>query len=253
MPTPKSCKAFTQTAFSLAILASCLTAVAQEAVPPEDSMERAPRTAIKAVKYADVAAIEPLVELVGVDVAVDPKRKLLVIRGPNSIMDTAIALIDALDTPEPPWGIELLVHLVAASKEPAAGQGIPADLEAALAELTELFGYRGFELVDTVFLFASTDAGSARVRAPVRDGGIFDVGFDGARVIYGEPKHSVLFENLTIQAIAADIDLQTNVEVKEGHKVLIGKSSLRGAGEDKDLVLVIEIRLKATWPRDSEG
>ena len=105
--------------------------------------------------------------------------------------------------------------------------------------------------VDTIFLFATTDAGSAGLRAPVRGGDIFDVGFERATVVYGEPKSSVLFENLSVSSAASDIRMHTNVEVRDGHKVLIGKSSLRSGDQDRDLILVIEIRLKASWPPDA--
>lgn len=249
MQQPRSCKALPAAVLCLAALAFCPRSLAQEETPQEPRQ----RTALKAVKFADVAGMVDLVRVVGVDVAVDPKRRLVVLHGPDSQMQTAIDLIDALDTPEPPWGIELLVHLVAASREPTDSSNLPAGLKSSLAELTELVGYRGFEVIDTIVLFATTDAGSAEVRGPVRDGSIFDVGFDRATVVYGEPKNSVLFENLSISAVAADIQLRTNVKVPEGHMVLIGKSSLRGTGEDKDLVMAIEIRLKATWPRDKDG
>ncbi len=245
MPLPRSCNALWIAVLSTVSLALCFPTTAEEkpADPPF-------RTVIKAVKFADVSAMVDLIKVIGFDVAVDPKRKLVVLHGPNTRMETAIKLVDALDSPEPPWGIELLVHVIKASPEPFDGPDLPPDMRTPLAEISELFGYRGFELVDTVLLVATTDAGSARARAPLRGGGMVDVGFERATVLYGEPKHSVLFENLSFNAIDADVLLQTNVEVREGHKVLIGKSSLRGG--DHDLVLVIEIELQATWPRDEE-
>lgn len=241
MRTPKSSKAIATAAICIAALVSGVPAAAQE-----EPSASPPRTVIKALKHVDVATIGHLVELVDIQVAAEPHKNLVVLRGPDSKMETAIKLLDALDHPEPRWGIELMVHLVSAFKEPVSGSGVPADLESALAELTELFGYRGFELVDTVFLYSTTGAGRAGVSAPVRDGGTFQVSFDQAKVIYGEPKQWVRFENLTIRAKGAEIELATNVEVLEDHKVLIGKSSLRG--QDSDLVLVIEARLKAPQP-----
>lgn len=248
MPTPRFCNVLAMAVLSITLLTPTLPAFGQQEEAPEP-----PRTVLKAVKFADVTEVPELIGVLGFDVAVDPKRKLVVLHGPNAKMETALKLIDALDTPEPPWGIELLVHLVSASRQPVDGPGVPADLEAALSELSEIFSYRGFKLIDTVFLFATTDSGSAQVKAPVGDGTVFDVGFDRATWIYGEPRHSVRFENLSVSAAAANIYLHTNVEVPEGHKVLIGKSSLEGAARDTDLVLVIEIRLKATWPRDADG
>lgn len=246
MQRPRSCKAFPAAVLCLAALALCPPSVAQE----EDTHEPPQRTVLKAFKFADVTYLADLVQVVGVNVAVDPKRRIVVLRGPDSQLQTAIELIDALDTPEPPWGIELLVHLVVASREPMDSPDLPANLESALAELSELVGYHGFEVVDTIVLHATTDAGSAEVRGPVRDGAIFDVGFDRATVVYGEPKNSVLFENLSISAPAEDIRLRTNVKVPEGHTVLIGKGSIRGTEGNKDLVMAIEIRL--TLPRDKD-
>ncbi len=242
MPTRRFFETIMATILCLGIPTLAVSAFAEEEEAPEPL-----RTVIKAVKFADVTALPELVGVLGYDVAVDSERKLVVLHGPNATMETAIKLVDALDEPEPPWGIELLVHLVSASRDTVDGSGVPEDLEESLSEVSEIFGYRSFELVDTVFLFATTASGSARVHAPVRDGSVFEIGFERATWLYGEPKHSVRFENLRVSAPAANIQLHTNVEVPEDHKVLIGKSSLRGADRDEDLVLVIEIRLRATW------
>ena len=127
-------------------------------------------------------------------------------------------------------------------------------MEAALDELTELFSYRSFHLLDTVLVRTTADAGRAGVNAPLRDGGAFRLSFDTATVIYGEPKHLVRFENLHLAVDSAEIEIRTNVEIREGHKVLIGKSSIRGSEANPDLgdlVLVIEARLKETWAPDT--
>ena len=243
MSIPKFSKILSLIGLGLMALALAPSMLADEDPPSPQ------RTVVKATKYLDVTDIVGLVELVEVGIAVDPKRRLVVLRGPASKIDNAIKLIDALDTPEPPWGIELLVHLVRASRVSADVEGTPADLEPSLSELGELFGYRTFKWVDTLYLFATTDLGSARVVAPVRDGGMFEVAFDRATVLYGEPKNSVRFENLSISAPLAEIVMHTNLDVREDHQVVIGKSSLKGTGSDEDLVFVVEIRLKIA-PRD---
>jgi hypothetical protein len=242
MQTPKSSKALSIAVLALAALTLCLPAVA------EDEGQAPWRTVIKTTKYASVADIAKMVKVVDVVVAVDAATNQIFIRGPEANIETAIKVIEALDSPEPRWGIELMVHLVRASKDPVDSPAIPDDMKAAISELAELFNYRGFELVDTVFLRATADAGAAQVSTPLRDGGSFGVAFDTATVIYGEPKHLVRFKNLTLSSPSARIEIRPNGEVGEGHKVLIGKSSLHDAGVDADLVLIIEAKLKETWP-----
>lgn len=241
MLTPRFYKASSIVLVGLIALLFCPAAGAQDetaAVPP--------RTVIKATKYADVADVAPLLEVLdGVSVAVHPRLNYMAIRG-GANLDTALRMVEALDKPEPRWAVELTIFLVAASKEKTPGSGVPTSLAPALAPLEESFGYRGFEVVHTAFLRATDSAGPARVNVPMGEHDTLHVGFGLARVIYGEPQHLVRLENLSIESAEHDISIFTNMEVREDQKVVFGTTSLRN--EKRDLVLVIEAHLEDAWP-----
>lgn len=262
MRTPKSSETTSVRATSITLFLFLLLALASSLALPSFAQEAEvneankttkapPRTVIKAFKYADVKDLKPLVEVVGVAVEVDPKRRLMVLRGPAGELDTALKLVEALDTPEPSWGVDLYVHVIEASMDGDGAAEMPQDLKAAFADLTELRGYGGYELVDTLFLHAAQGSGRSALNTAIGGRAKINIRFDQLRILYGEPKHMIRFEDLSIESVEAGIDLHTNVELPDGHKLLIGKSSSRG--DDPDLILVIEARLKDAWPPGTGG
>ncbi len=224
---------------ALAILAlAALPAAAQDEADPKKL-----RTVIKATQYTDVAEAQAVLELLEVDFALKPDQNLIVLRGEQYAVETALKVIDALDEPRP--SIDLNVYVLSASKQGSAD--VPKDLEAAVGQLRSVFGYSGFELLDSITLRVLE---GRRGRA---DGGI-RLGEGTARTGYrfGFQKVSVVpeddFLNIRIKQLKFDVNsdvagtlrasLMTDVQIREGQKAVIGSSTPEGAGET--LILIVE-------------
>ncbi len=238
-------------------LAIPLSAVAEE---PADPKERG-RTVVKLTRFVDVRDLEPILEILDVQVRLKPDLNALVLRGRDGgDLDTALALIEALDEPTPSIGVS--VYVVAASRQEEAKSGISPELEAAVSQLQTVFGYRGFKVLDTVYLQVREGrrggvvggvelAGGARSTyqfgfqnarvTPVEDGPLF-IRLDGLRFELNARGES------DSRPLAA---FNTDVQVRVGQKAVIGKSTPEGT--DETMILIVEAGLvKSDAPPGSE-
>ena len=226
----------------------------------EDETETAkPRTVIKATMHVDVSEVESVLGLLDVDFALKPDQNLIVVRGEDYAVETAMKVIDALDTPRPT--IELNVYVVAASHQ--GKTEVPAHLEAAVGQLKTVFGYSGFQLLDTVALRVLEG------RYGRADGGI-RLGEDDGRTGYSLSfqKASVVPENgdlkIRLKGLKFNVDgdakvggmlrpvranLMPDVQIREGQKAVVGSSTPQGVGDT--LILIIEAKAPR-GPQDND-
>lgn len=226
---------------------------ASENAPPEPPP---PRTVIKQTQHVDVRELEKILGMLGLQIRLKPDINAIVLRGRSqSDLDTALRLIEALDVPpEPGLTVETTVFVVAASKDGGEDAGLTEGLAAAVEPLRELFGYRGFELLDSVFLRVR-DGRQGRVEGGLvlaTTPGVSSVGyqltFRRAEVIArADAERLVRFDGLTFELHGAGDGqvqrayLKTDVEIREGQQAVIGKSTPRGA--DDTLILIVEARV----------
>lgn len=236
---PKSSPIRILTALAVLCLIFPIPAMAEEGEP-------LPRTIVKSTRFVDVRDLEPILQLLDVQVRLKPDINAIVLRGVEGRgLETAIKLIDALDAPTP--SIEVSVFIVAASREKTARVNISEDLESAVSQLQTVFGYRGFELLDTVYVRVR-ESRSGKVSGGVAigdDATTYRFSFRNARVTPVEDGpvlirlDSLHFElNGTEEDTLPHAAFSTDVQVRMGQKAVIGKSTPEGAGET--LILIVE-------------
>jgi hypothetical protein len=176
-----------------------------------------------------------------VRVRVHKDQNSLLIQGPSQQIDAVVAVLEALDVPSTRRGssFEVYGYLIAASQHEEGLEGITPALEPVTKQLADLFGYRGFRLLDTVFLL-NRHGSEGRVDGSFElDGKTtkFAFSFDRGRVLPdGDGQHTVRLDGLHL-ITDAGASLTTDVDVKEGQTVVVGKARL-DVGEGA-LVLVI--------------
>ncbi len=232
---------------------AAVPAIAQEEKTEPNNTESAasarPRTVIKATKYIEVREATEVLELLDVEFALKEDQNLIVLRGEGYAVETALKVIDALDEAWP--NIDLRVFVLAASKEGEAD--VPSELESAVDQLKGVFGYSGFQLLDSITLRV-LEGRQARA-----DGGI-RLGNDSERTGYHFSFQKILvvpeddFISIRLKGLKFDVDgpvagslrasLMTDVQIREGQKAVIGSSTPTGIGET--LILIVE----ATAPPD---
>jgi len=246
-------------AFILASVAVCSLSQAQtkpEVQLPPDVRIYAPKN-ITPERAARVAL--SVQNLVGVGVRWDDILQAFVLKlGNRQQVDIAEALLKRLDVPDP--RVELTVYLIRASSTPGApGTPVPAELKSTIEEMKRNFSYDHYSLWDSIVLLPKGNGGEVQ--------GVLtsDFGSYTYTVAYGLYGGSPLSEGKTLNlanfnvaikmpatfrargAVTSNQDpaeshIRTDVTVREGQKLVLGKIRLLPSAAG-DLFLVLSTKV----------
>jgi hypothetical protein len=205
------------------------------------------------VKYADPMAVMYLVRPFGVNAMPDAKLKVITISGKRPNLDAAEAAIKELDVPSAaPKDVDLTAYFVIGTDESAAtagGSAIPPDLQGTVTELKRTFPFKTYTLLDALSV-RSRSGSRAEVSGQLSGDRITDFSVSSANVeADGMLRLDHLRARLRLpktfekgQTSFVDIPIETDVvDVKDGQKLVIGRSSLEGAGKALFLVLIARV------------
>lgn len=236
-------------AFVLTLLAASLLVPA--ALAEEAAQQKKIRTVLKATIHIDVNEAQGVLDLLDVRHAVKPDQNIIVLRGDNEAVETALKVIDALDTPRP--SIDLQVFVLAASKQSSSTE-VPNELEATVDQLQAVFGYTGFRLLDTVYLNvregrAGRVDGSLLLGEDSKRTG-YQFGFQKATVVPEEGHNDIRIKGLefvvpSTVAGSPHAALRTDVQIRAGQTGVIGSSTPQGVAG----TLILVVRAKASPER----
>jgi hypothetical protein len=229
----------------LALLAG--TVLAQTAMDPNERVQK-----LIVVKYVDPNALQMLLMNFGVEMRADQRLRTVALSGRRSAVMTAEEAIKQLDVPGAAQkDIELTVYFVVGADVQEPGTpAIPQDIQGTVATLKSTFPFKNYYLLDTLGLRSRSGVGADA-------GGQLSGGrFTSFRVgsVTVEPDGTMirldrLHAGLRIPHQGADgkltyIDTGVTtevVDVKEGQKLVVGRSSLDGPGKALFLVLIAKI------------
>lgn len=211
------------------------------------------RTVIKSTVFVDVREVAKMLSVLKVEFAVDEARNTLILRATGKDMDTALAVIEALDAPRP--SLDLRLFVVAASKDGTARGDMPDDLRKAVGELEKVFGYRSFSLLDTAYLRVLQGRRSqiqgGITLAGEQEASNYHVEFNKVQLVpdlengdsdVPQPKVRVLGLSFGLKQQGEDPPfrtyLRTDLQFLVGQKAVVGSSTPVGSGET--LLLIIE-------------
>ena len=215
--------------------------------PPE-----APKLVQKLIelKNADADRVAYLVGGPGLNITRDKGMHILVVRGTREAVATVEEMIRKLDVAPP--NIELAVYLITGSAQNAAEE-VPRELTATTKQLHALFPYKGYRLLES-FVQRTRDGhegstsgvlpGGAssydfRYRsATVSDGTPRMVHLDGMSLIVRTPTKNVDKEG---RVQTSNVSINTDLDIGEGQKVVVGKSSI--GGSDDALILIVTAKV----------
>lgn len=170
--------------------------------------------------------------------------------------------------------IELIVHMILAAPKGSSGNALPGDLDAVAKQLRS-FGYNDFQLMDTAILRnreglggdATGNAGKPEPGLPAGASSIYRIAYkdtaltmdagkpsmvriDGFRFSIRIPFVTGSFQPgmggegvgpmVSTQFQYNDIGFSTNLDIREGQKVVVGKNKIDSS--DKALILVVSAR-----------
>jgi len=241
---------------AIAVMGCLGGAVAQEQNPQPPQQKPANLiTRTVEVKYADLYQIartlDPIAKANGTIITADSRAKVLLLTGSPEQISGMESLVRRLDTtPAPEKNIELTVYLLTASDSSGASQNVPPQLEPALKQLRSIFNYKSYQLLDTIFMRNRTlERGStlgflsppeSEAKSPIAIGGNYSFTYSHSYLTHDEKGDLIHLDNVSLQ-IGHGSSISTNIDLRPGQMVVVGKSNLGTGGAA--LIAVVTVRV----------
>lgn len=222
-------------------------------------------TKLVPLHYLDVSTARNMLAKSGVAIAFDERIRALVLSGEGSQITAAEGLLKSLDVqsfvpdrkPES-HSVEVLFSFLGASNQ-AGTAAVPAYLQDVVKQLRAVFPYSNYQLLDTVLLQGREGGATRNVKgvlpespfgAPAgyaratynlvyRDGGVS--GEKGSRTIRLDGLGLIVKTVSSTDPIGLESSMQSDLTVREGQKVVVGKSSLDAHGAALFLVVTARV------------
>ena len=230
----------------IALLVALLAAplVAQTPAPAEI-------TKLVTLRNTEPRAIQGMLQMFGVRTMSNQEMRTMVISGTAEQIAAAEAAIKQLDVAQK--NIELTVYFVVGGDSPTlAGGAVPQDLRDVITQLKGTFAFKDYKMLDALTL--RTRAGSF-----AETGGILNASTPPKTSKFSIRSATVTEDGTTVRIDHMQAGLRTprihpdgdynyidsmitqDVDVKEGQKVVVGRSSLEGPQQALFLVLTAHV------------
>jgi len=217
-----------------------------------------------AIKHADVDAIARTLNIFPVPVQPNRELRVIGVSAPAALMSTIEETIRRFDVPPPaPKNVELTVYLLLASDQETSEGSAPSDLENVVKQLRATFAFKGFRTIDTLVV-RSRDKQSAEVRGLARldpeipNPSTYSFSHKAASIVSDEKGRSIRLDGLRFNAHIVSTKQKveggalveyetynagfgTDVDVREGQKVVVGQAAI--GGTNNALILVITAKV----------
>ena len=195
--------------------------------------------------------------LAGTGVNASSDNEHIILTGPKDSVAGFEEIVKQLDVVKK--DVETTVYMIVASAQSGNATPMPPELDSVVKQLKSIFSYKGFKLLDSFVLrsrdgqgadtsgFVPAQEGSQKIIYQLRyqrmgvqatDGGGHLIRFDGLK--FGLRVPTVVNKEGSISYVEAGIN--TDVDVPEGKKVVVGKTSAV-EGPDSALILVISAKV----------
>jgi hypothetical protein len=215
---------------------------------PEEQVKKLIR-----LHYAEPSSVQNMLMSYGVGLRADNQMKAIAISGRAADVAACEAAIKLLDVA--PKNIELVVYFVVGSDQPnLTGTAVPTDVRDVITQLKNVFTFKDYRMLDTLTVRTRTGtqaetsgildaSGSPRLSVfSIRNSTVSE---DGASI-----RIDRLHAGLRIPVPRAGTDpksdymntgIDQDIDVKEGQKVVVGRSSLQGPEKALFLILTAKV------------
>ena len=229
-----------------------------------------PQRRLFEIKHADVNAVANMLNVFNIPMRVDERLRVIAVSANEETLRAIEEMVKKLDVPPvAPKNVELTAYMLVGSPGGASGS-LPPELQPVAAQLAGVSAYKNLRLLDTVTLRARAQPEGARglgartvgvvnmpgfvpVDKPYQPTAMLETGpislaplDKGSLVRIGSLKFRLMVPNNTYDKEGRPnyntTEIETSVDVKEGQKVVIGKSSMAG-GPDHALILVLTAKV----------
>jgi hypothetical protein len=219
---------------------------------PQWAQEKPIDRLVVTLKYINPSALGSLLQSYNVNFHFNEEMKVITLAGPKDSLDAAAAMIKQLDVA--PKDIELTVYyMIGSEAEGTLGTPPPKELEPVVTQLRNAFTFKNYRLLDVRALRtrtgqqASSTANLGMIAAP--NGSVQPIigqfsmhsatlAPDGSTVRLDGLKNNLRWP--TPSGMIVDLSLNTDVDIKEGQKVVVGRL---GLSHDQALFLVLTAKV----------
>jgi hypothetical protein len=218
------------------------------------------------LKYADPQALIKLIQPLlasqaGSHSEFDKQLRAISIKAHEDSFPEIEQVISRFDVPPPPpppvLNVEVTIYLMSALGTPSSGP-VPPELEPVVKQLRSTFSYKGYHLIDTEVMRVRAGQGGEVTGVvngvPSVDGAktISQVKFRSASVSTDEKGRAIRIDGLRVGLripVAAgekkynyvDTGLNTDVDIREGQKVVVGKANMDGSDRASIVILTAKV------------
>jgi hypothetical protein len=237
----------------LMLLLLAVPLVAQETPGPPKLIQK-----LIPLKYADPRTVENMLRVFDVQVVSNTELHAMAVKGTPQTIQAVEEAIARLDTPAAaPKNIELTVYLLVGNEAADSPAGaIPKEMESVVTQLKNTFQFKNYRLLDVMTLRtrtgqqASTESSGGfmqygNVTKPVTTTFTINsssIGADGSTIRIDQIRTGTKIpqEQGPGQFNYQDLGLRTDLDIKEGQKVVVGRM---GINRDQALFLVLTARV----------
>lgn len=224
----------------------------------DDAPSKQPPSVQKIFKlqYADANRVANLLRPLGIVVNAESQSNVLAVTGsPQTIsaVEDALKKLDVPSTPEK--NVDLTGYLLLGSSQGSDTPDVP-ELASVIKELRSLSPFKSYKLLES-FNLRDRDGERGRVQGflpgfsptPIKSAAVpfvpsYDFGFNRLSVSSSSGSPVVRLDGVRLQVTivpASSARIDTDIDIREGQKVVVGKTNANGA--DQALFLVLSAKL----------
>lgn len=210
------------------------------------------------LKYADPDNLRQLLSVFGVGFISNPEMHALAVTAPQTVMQSIEDAIAKLDVPSAaPRNFDFTVDLVVGTDaENSASASVPKELDPVIAQLKGAFAFKYYRLLDVLTLRtragrrASTESSGGAVPVGSATGMVrssFNIqtaslGADAATIHLDKVSYTIRFpyEVSPGQTSNQQLSLESDVDIKEGQKVVVGRM---GMNSQQAMFVVLTVKV----------
>jgi len=205
------------------------------------------KVALIEVKYADVNRLAAFISGFGVQASPQAGFKAITVRGTAEAIATAQEVAKKLDVPDPPTlNIELTVHLLYGAAQDSTPDSVPQDLAPTVKQLRSLFPYKSYRVMES-FTLRGRDGQQTQTNGTLPGSQTMYQFQYRPRVLPGSVPRMVRIDGLRFGLRVpegnafAESGINTDLDTREGQKVVVGKSNVRGTADAILLVVTPKV------------
>ncbi|MBZ5555046.1 MAG: hypothetical protein LAO21_20210 [Acidobacteriia bacterium] len=219
-------------------------------------------TKIFTVKYADVVELSQPLRVFNAQLIPNRDLKVLAVSCDRDTMPAIEDAIKRLDVPPTSAkNIELTVYLLSASEQVEPSSGVTPELQGVVDQLKGLFPYKGFRLTESMVVrVRDGQTGHVSGVAPSTSEGykiFYNFQFRSANIVDGVEGRTIRIDRLRLGAKVPlvlpgsaekslnvqyqDTGIETDIDVRDGKKVVVGKANTDGSSGAMILVVTAKV------------